>query len=160
MPKQIEIFFSYTHADETWQKKIKVFLSTLKRERLIRTWDDRNILAGKEWASEIKAHLDVAPIILLLVSQDFIDSDYCWGIELKEAMKLHRADQACVIPIIIRPCDWKKTPFAKLQALPRDGKPISTWSNEDEALLDVAEGIRRVVEDLKKNSAKTPPSVP
>ena len=153
MPKQIEIFFSYTHADEAWQKKIKVFLSTLKRERLIRTWDDRNILAGEEWASEIKAHLDMAPIILLLVSQDFINSDYCWSVELKEAMKLHRAGQARVIPIIIRPADWTKTQFAKLQALPKDGKPVSTWSNEDEALLDVARGIRRVVEDLKKKSA-------
>ncbi len=157
MPKQIEIFFSYTHADETWREKIEVFLSTLKRERLIRTWHDRNILAGDEWASQIKAHLDVAPIILLLVSQNFIDSDYCWSVELKEAMKLHNASKARVIPIIIRPCDWKSTPkstpFTKLQALPKDGKPIVTWSNEDEALLDVARGIRRVVDDLKKKPA-------
>ncbi|HEY7417097.1 MAG TPA: toll/interleukin-1 receptor domain-containing protein [Ktedonobacteraceae bacterium] len=160
MPKQIEIFFSYTHADETWQKKIQVFLSTLRRERLIHTWHDRNILAGNEWATEIKAHLDIAPIILLLVSQDFIDSDYCWSVELKEAMKLHRAGQARVIPIVIRPTDWKSAPFARLQALPKDGKPISTWSNEDEALLDVAKGIRKVVEDLKKKPTATPPGTP
>lgn len=160
MPKQIEIFFSYTHADEVWRDKIEVSLSTLKREGFISAWYDRNILAGDEWATAIKAHLDVAPIILLLVSRDFIGSDYCWSVELDEAMKLHRAGQARVIPIIIRPTDWKSAPFAKLQALPKDGKPISTWSNEDEALLDVAKGIRRVVEDLKKKSTPTPPGTP
>jgi hypothetical protein len=145
----IEVFFSYTHEDEAWRKKLEKSLSAMRREGLIQGWHDRNILAGSEWKREIMTRLNTAPIILLLVSQDFIDSDFCWNVELQQAMQRHKEGTACVIPIIVRPSDWKKTPFAQLQALPQDGMPISTWSNEDEALLQVARGIRHVIEGLK-----------
>lgn len=157
MAEPLEIFFSYTHADEAWQKKIEISLSTLKRQKLIKGWSDRNILGGSEWEKMINSHLQTAPIILLLISQDFINSDYCYSEELDQAIKLHETGRARVIPIILRPTDWTKdTPFARLQALPRDGKPISRWTDTDEALLEVAKGIRRVVEDIQKNSPVPP----
>ena len=145
----IEIFFSYAHEDEEWLKKLAKSLRTLQRQGLIAGWHDRNILAGSEWKSEIMTRLKTAPIILLLVSQDFIDSDFCWDVELEQAMQRHKEGTALVIPIIVRPADWQKTAFAQLQALPTDAKPLSTWSNEDEGLLQVARGIRRVVERLQ-----------
>jgi len=142
----LEIFFSYAHADEALRNQLEKHLGSLKRQKRIITWYDRNIPPGGEWASEIGAHLKTAHIILLLISPDFIDSKYCWSTELKKAIQRHNAGEACVIPIIVRPADWKKTPFAKLQALPTNGKPISTWSNIDEALLNVVEGIQRAVD--------------
>jgi hypothetical protein len=145
----IEIFFSYAHEDEDWRKKLEKSLRTLQRQGYIQGWHDRNILAGSEWKREIMTRLNTAPIILLLVSQDFIDSDFCWDIELQQAMQRHKDGTALVIPIIVRPADWQKTAFAQLQALPQDGKPLSTWPNEDEALLQVARGIRQVVEGLR-----------
>jgi TIR domain len=156
MAEPLEIFFSYTHADEAWRKKIETSLSTLKRQNLIKGWSDRNIFAGNEWEEMINSHLQSAPIILLLISPDFINSDYCYSEELDQAIKLHQAGRARVIPIILRPTDWKGTPFARLQALPREGKPISRWADTDEALLEVAKGIRRVVEDMQKTSQALP----
>jgi hypothetical protein len=156
MAEPLEIFFSYTHADEAWRKKIEISLSTLKRQKLIKGWSDRNILGGSEWEEMINSHLQTAPIILLLISPDFIASDYCYSNELDQAIKLHEARLARVIPIILRPTDWKDTPFNRLQALPRDAKPISRWADTDEALLDVAKGIRRVIEDLQKTGNTSP----
>ena len=62
-------------------------------------------------------------------------------------MERHEAGEALVIPVILRPVDWTGAPFGKLQALPRDGKPVSTWSNQDEAFADVARGIRNAIEE-------------
>ena len=158
---KIEIFFSYAHADETWHNKLETHLSSLKRQKRIITWYDRNIPPGAEWASEIDAHLKTADIILLLISPDFISSDYCWSVELKEAIKRHNAGEACVIPIIVRPAVWSKTPFAKLQALPTDGKPVSTSPDIDEALVKVAKGIEKAVDaQREKSTARTSRATP
>src|SRR2546421_520659 len=83
-------------------------------------------------------------IILLLVSQYFMASDYCYGIEMMKAIKRHERGEAIVIPIILRPVHFQGTPFGKLQALPTDAKPVTSksWANRDEAFYDVAEGIR------------------
>lgn len=147
----VEIFFSYAHEDERLQNELVKQLSLLQREGLIKEWHDRQISPGKEWASEIDSHLNTARIILLLVSADFMASNYCYGIEMKRAMERHAFEEARVIPIILRPVDWQSAPFGKLQSLPKDGKPVTTWSNTDKALLDVAKGIRKVIEELKAN---------
>ncbi len=145
----IEIFFSYSHEDEALRKELEKHLSYLKRQGIISGWKDRDIGAGSEWAHEIDAHLNSAHIILLLISPDFIASNYCYGVEVKRAMERHKAGEALVIPIILRPVDWHDAPFGKLQALPKDGQPITSWSNRDEAFLDVARGIRKSAKELK-----------
>jgi TIR domain len=112
-------------------------------------WHDRKIGAGTEWKGQIDAHLESAELILLLVSPDFLASDYCYDVELKRALKRHEAGTARVIPIILRPVDWHSAPFGKLQALPTDGREISTWRVRDQAYKDVVEGIRRAVRELR-----------
>jgi hypothetical protein len=144
----IEVFYSYAHEDEKLQKKLVTHLSNLKRQKVITEWHDREIIAGKEYASEIDEHLNTAQVILLLVSASFLDSDYCYGIEMMRAMERHEAGEASVIPIMLRPVDWKDVPFAKLKALPKDGKPVTKWSTQDEAFADIAKGIRAAVEGL------------
>src|SRR5947207_10269119 len=106
MSAPFEVFFSYTQEDEDWLKKIAKYLYTLQRQKYIQGWHDRNILAGSEWEGEILTRLNSAPIILLLISQDFIASDFCWGVELQQAMQRHDAGTTRVIPIIVRPTDW------------------------------------------------------
>jgi DNA-binding XRE family transcriptional regulator len=149
-PKSIEIFFSYSHKDQRLRDQLETQLSPLKREGPISSWHDRKIGAGNEWAGQIDTHLKTADIILLLVSPDFIASDYCYDIEMKRTMLRHDAGEARVLPIILRPCDWHKAPFGKLQVLPTDGKPITgrSWRNLDEAFFDVVQGIRKVVEEI------------
>ncbi len=144
----IEIFFSYAHEDELLRHTLEKHLSNLKAQGLITDWHDRNISAGQEWAHEIDRHLNSAQIILLLISADFTASAYCQSVEMKRAMERHHQQEARVIPIILRACDWKGTAFEKLQALPTDGKPITSWNNPDEAFLNVVEGIRQALEQL------------
>jgi len=151
--KAAEIFYSYAHKDEHLKKKLEIHLSLLKQEGLITGWYDREIRAGAEWASEIEAHLNSAHIILLLVSPDFMASDYCYSIEMRRALERHEAQEARVIPVILRPTDWERAPFSKLQALPADRRPITRWSNRDEAFLHVAQDIRKVVDELNAKLA-------
>src|SRR5438270_10348798 len=157
MPRSVEILLCYAREDEVLRQGLEKHLRILKRQGIINLWHDRNISAGTEWEREIDNHLNSARIILLLISPDFLDSDYCYSIEMKRAMERHEQEEARVIPIILRPVYWSKTPFGKLQALPSDGKPIisSHWHFQDEALFDVAEGIRITVEDMvSKDNAK------
>lgn len=155
LKKTIEVFFSYSHKDQGLRDQLETQLSLLKHEGLISSWHDRKIGAGEEWAGKIDEHLTTSRVILLLVSADFIASSYCYDIEMKRALERHNAGEALVIPIILRFCDWHNAPFGKLQALPTDGKPIigRDWHNLDEALYDVAKGIRKAIEKLRVSTA-------
>ena len=146
--KSIEVFFSYAHEDEGLRDELAKHLIMLKRDGVISSWYDREITAGSEWAGEIDEHLNTAQIILLLVSSDFLASDYCYDVEMGRAIERHNADEARVIPIILRDVDWQGAPFAKLQALPKNAKPITSWKNLDEAFADVVRGIRRAIASL------------
>lgn len=144
----LSIFYSYAAQDNDLRIKLDSHLAVLRQEGLITPWHDRLIQAGQEWSREIDAHLVAADIILLLISADFLASDYCYSVEMERALKRHKEGRACVIPIILRPVDWHKAPFSHLQALPTKGVPIVKWPNRDEAFKDVAENIRKVVEEL------------
>ncbi len=150
-PGEIKIFFSYSHKDEALRDQLATHLSTLRRQGIIKEWHDRKIGAGKEWAGEIDRNLESAHIILLLISADFINSDYCMDKEVRRAMERHESREARVVPIILRPVDWDGLPFSKLQALPQDTKPITTWTDRDEAFLNVAKGIRSTVAEITAN---------
>ena len=136
------VFFSYSHADEDLRDQLEKQLSTLKRQGVIETWHDRRIGAGNEIDRAISERIETDDIILLLVSPDFIASDYCYDREMRRAMERHEAGDAIVVPVILRPCDWHGTPFGKLLAVPTDGKPVTQWPDRDQAFLEVARAVR------------------
>jgi tetratricopeptide (TPR) repeat protein len=145
----IEIFCSYAQKDAPWLSKLEMHLSLLKQQGLITLWHNRQVMPGTDWAHDIDTHLYRASIILLLISADFLASNYHSGIEMRRALERQEAGEARVIPILVRPVgDWQSAPFASLQPLPTDAKPLATRSNKDAALADVAAGIRRVITDL------------
>jgi replicative DNA helicase len=146
----VRLFFSYSHKDEAFKGDLEAHLKILQRRGLIDTWSDRQIIPGQDWESAIQKELDHADIILFLVSAQFIASDYCYGKELSRAMERHERNEAKVIPVIVRPVDWNDAPFSMLQALPKDRKPVTLWTNQDEAWLDVEEGIKKAVEELQE----------
>ena len=148
--RPIQLFFSYSHKDESLRDELERHLSSLKRKGIISEWHDRKIGAGSEWANSIDQHLEHSDIILLLVSSDFLASDYCYDIEMKRALEKHKSEEARVIPVILRPADWLDASFAHLQALPRNAKPVTTWSNQDEAWLDIAQSIRNVCQEIQQ----------
>src|SRR5713226_3133531 len=120
----VRMFFSYSHKDEGSKEQLEIHLAILQRKGLINTWSDRKILAGQNWESIIETQLDHADIVLFLISADFVASDYCYGKEMLRALERHERNEAKVIPIILRPVDWSDAPFSRLQALPKDGKPV------------------------------------
>src|SRR5262245_55444860 len=136
MQRPIEIFFSYAHEDESLMNEVRRQLVIFDRQGLITKWHDRRILPGSDWRGQIDHRLRHSDVILLFISPDFFESDYCYEAEMTEAMGRHQAASARVVPIILRPCAWRNAPFAALQVLPTDARPLSTWPNRDEACLD------------------------
>lgn len=157
----LKLFFSYSHKDEALRDTLEVHLAILKRQGLIQPWHDRRIEAGQEFAGVIDENLKDADIILLLVSPFFLNSDYCYEIEMQEALRRHEQQEAIVIPVVLEPCDWKHAPFGKLLVLPKDGTPVSKYPNQHDAFLEVVESIRRLPSIQKNGSPsvlKTQPS--
>jgi len=149
----VEVLISYSHRDDKLREALETHLSLLRRQGFISVWQDRRISAGAEWKEQINAHLDSAQVILLLVSPDFLASDYCYEVEVKRAIERHDVGTARVIPVILRSVDWHDAPFGKLQALPKDGKPILRWSDRDEAFRTVVAGIRGAVQELRAGTS-------
>ena len=145
----LHLFISYSHKDNTLREELETHLKILNRQGLIQTWSDRCILPGDEWATDIDVNLNRADIILFLISADFIASKYCYEIEMPQAMARHENSEAMVIPIILRPCDWRNTPFNKLSWLPQNGEPVTTWGDRDAAWLNVETGIKDAIAAMK-----------
>lgn len=141
------VFMSYSHKDESLRDQLEAHLALLKNQELIEAWHDRRIQAGTDVDNAIFEKLEIADVILLLISSDFISSQYCFSREMSRAMQRHEEKEARVVPVILRPCDWKSAPFGKLMAVPKDGKPVTTWADRDEAFADIASQIRRIVEE-------------
>jgi len=147
----LRIFCSYSHKDEELRQRLEISLAPLVQLQLIDFWHDRKISAGREWHSEIDTNLTEADIILLLVSPDFLASRYVYDIELKTALERHARSEARVVPILMRPALWDIAPFAKLQALPANGTPLTRWPDSDEAWEDIARGILRLASELRSS---------
>lgn len=149
----VKVLLCYAHEDERLSNKLVTHLVPLRHEELIDLWQYRDISAGVDWEWEIDKRLNTAQIILLLISPDFLASDYCYSIEMKRALERHERGEALVIPIILRPTAWQKMPFlSTLQALPKDGKPISTWRSRDSACVDVVNGLHKAMEEVSKQN--------
>jgi hypothetical protein len=143
------VFFSYTHVDEALRDQLEIHLAGLKRQGVIETWHDRRIAAGSHVDHSISSELEAADVILLLISANFIASDYCYDREMKRALERHEAGQARVIPVILRRCDWHGTPFGKLMASPKDGKPITSFPDIDEGFMQVVEALKGALASMR-----------
>src|SRR5450631_3213386 len=130
-PLALELFYCYARADKADRDELEQHLAGLKRKYRITGWSDQEILPGKEWEKAIEDHLKTADVILLLVSARFMDSDYCYSVEMQRALARHEEGTALVIPILLHPVYLEDAPFEKLQMLPTDAKPISKWANRD-----------------------------
>jgi tetratricopeptide (TPR) repeat protein len=158
----LKVFISYSHQDDALRQRLDVHLSLLKRQGVLEVWHDRRLQGGEHWEEAIDQALEEADIVLLLISPDFLASDYCYGRELTVALERDRRHEAVVVPLLLHPCDWQSAPFARCQAFPRDNQPISIHPRGENAAfsLVVAE-LRRLAETLRKRrrgEAHQPPS--
>jgi GUN4-like/TIR domain len=149
----ISVFLSYSRKDKDLLDSFAVHLAGLVNTGQITTWHDRDIEAGSEWEPAIQHQLNTAKIIILLISANFIASEYCYGNELKRAIERHDGGEAHVIPVILKPCLWNlpKILFSKLNVLPNDALPVTQWNDADAAFTLVVEHIARVVDRLGKD---------
>jgi hypothetical protein len=152
-----EVFISYSHKDRSFLNELTSHLKVLQRQNLISAWKDTDISPGTEWEPQIMDRLNRAQLILLLISANFMASDFCYSIEMDQAIKRHNADLARVLPIIITPVYWEGAPFAKLKMLPTDGKPVTSWPTHNDAFADVVRNIVSAIKDLQdKGKAPNP----
>jgi len=155
----VKIFISYSHLDDKFRAQLGQHLTPLEHNKLIDVWHDRRISPGTEWANEIDDKINSSKIILLLIYINFINSTYCYGIEMERALERHANREARVIPIILSSSDWQSLSFGKLNALPEDGRPVASFRDRDTVFMNIAKAIRGVVEELKK-AAPSPASPP
>ncbi len=156
MSAPIDVFFSYSPADELSRQELEKHLAMLQRSSVIRGWSSRQIGAGEDWRCAIDAKLETARVILLLISSDFLASDYCFDVEITRALARAEAGEALVLAVLVRAYDWGAVPFGLLPVLPTDARPVESWSNQDEAWADVARGIRKAVEQLAGDARSAP----
>lgn len=144
----MKVFISYAHKDEQFKDSLVEHMSGLIRAGIVSEWNDRKIIAGQDWSNEISEKLQSSQLILFLISSSFISSDYCMGVEVKQALKMHRESKAQLIPIVVRSVEWFDSELAKLQALPKNAEAISRWSDEDEAWVNVVSGIKKYIQEF------------
>jgi len=148
--RPLELFCSYSTDDEDHRRAFERSLAGMRRAGILTTWNFRTIPPGENLDREISAALKRADVIVLLVSSSFIDSEYCWNVEMRAAVDRHDRGDARIVPVIVRSCLWGDAPFSRLNALPKDAKPVSSWDDPDEAWTNVAEGIRTVAEEIRR----------
>ena len=157
--KGIKVFYSYAQEDEELRKQLDRHLAPLRQQGLT-IWHNHKIPPGTERTVEIDKHLNAAHIILLLISPYFIESSSCYNVEIERALQRSRAGETQVIPIILRPVNLQGTVFATLEALPKNKKPLTRWIDRDEACVDIANGIRSVIDDIAKQGTLEPMTTP
>ncbi len=152
-PPAPSLFISYSHADTEYRKTLETHLGALRRLGRLISWSDGQLIPGQDWNEAILRNLRSADIVLLLISPDSLDSDYIWKVELAEAMKRQEQGKCRVIPVLLRPCDWKDMAFSRLEVSPKDPrnarpKPVSLWLDKDEAFTVVVQGIKKALKEL------------
>lgn len=161
-PQTVKIFCSYAHRDEPLREALDPHLALLRRHGVATFWSDHQIYAGTDWAAQIDHNLRTANVVLLLLSANFFNSNYCFDIELKQAAARHLRREAVVIPIVLQPCDWNgvsveceggRLDLGSVQALPVGARPVTKWRNRQEAFANIAEGVSRVVEQMTAGAA-------
>ena len=149
----LKVFYSYSHKDEALREELETHLALLQKQGLITSWADRCITGGSEWRNQIDHHVQTAGMILLLISSDFLASDYCYQIEMEIALEREKKKEAMVVPILLRPVDWTNAPFSHLQALPRDNRAVTQWPNRDEAFTAIAKGLREKLQEKAEDDS-------
>lgn len=152
----LKVFISYSHKDEDWRNALVAHLKPLERSGLISVWHDRQLLGGDRFDDVIDDKLEAADLVILLISSDFINSEYCYGKELARALEREHAGVTRVLPVIVRACRWKALPFGKLNAAPTDGRPITEWADSDAALDNVAEFVEQIARQGRSQPSARP----
>lgn len=148
----VSAFISYSHANAKSLDRLHKHLAMLERDGSLDAWTDHDILPGDKFEERIDGGLAKSQLFVALLSADYLASEYCYDKEFAYAQQRAAEGQLRIVPVIIEPCEWLSSPFAEYSALPKDGKAISEWSNQNAAYHGVVTGLRRVIEDIARTA--------
>lgn len=162
MANSINTFIIYAREDIEIKRRILAHLTPFVRFYNLVIWHDEYIEPGEAWRPEIQSQLEQTDLFLLLVSVDFMNSEFINQVEFKFAIDRHRQNKSIVIPIIINYCQWDieynfgdfNFNLNELQVLPEQAKPVDDWKTAEQAYNNIAAGIRKVLETIKASRAK------
>ncbi|MGB2804671.1 MAG: toll/interleukin-1 receptor domain-containing protein, partial [Candidatus Zixiibacteriota bacterium] len=153
------VFISYSHKDEEWKDKLVTHLDVLQKQGLLEIWEDRQIAGGDEWYPEIEKAIKSAHVAILMISANFLTSEFILGKEVPELLKRRQKDNLRIMPLIVKPCAWNTRPWLKrLQARPKDGKPLS--GGNDFQIDSHLAAFAKEIFDLLRRVPKEPPTTP
>jgi hypothetical protein len=143
------VLVSYARRDIEFFKELSAHLSILQRKGTIELWHEGRIRAGEKWDETIKTQTRQASIFILLVSPEFLSSDFVWGWELTDVLERQKRGEVVVIPVIVRPCLWRESPIGSLQVLPSDGRPVASSLNPDRVWVELTRYIEKSAKQLR-----------
>lgn len=149
--RRCRVFISYARHDERHRRRLVVHLTQLVRDGLIDLWSDWSVIAGADWDRDIRHQLEIADIVVLLVTPNFVASAYCFEKELPLALRRGEEEGVRVLPVYVKSVDLVNLPFGKIAGLPANLRPISAWRDPDEAWLQVAQCVRRMAEAVRES---------
>jgi len=150
----LKVFLSYSHVDEKWKDTLITSLAILKHNKLIKIWHDRGIKAGDDWGNEIEEALNQSQIVFLLISPEFIASEYCYLIETQKAIERHSCKRSRVIPIFVRSTLDEGASYLHLQGFPKDRKPLNSFGKavtDNKGIQEVAKAISDIVYEIHRS---------
>ena len=145
-PTPVNVFICHAHEAEELARELETHLASLRKEGLVRSWTARAVGGGEAFRGEVEQRIAEAGVILLLVSADFLASDYLYDVELKRALERYDARDAIVRAVLLRPCDWQGTPLARVLRLPESGVPVTRHPDADEAFTKIVQELRKLIE--------------
>ncbi len=147
---KVKIFISYSSKDAALMDDLLTQLKVLTiNDKQIELWQDGLLEPGLQWDDEIKDKLHAAHIVLMLISANFLTTEYIWNIEVQNTLSRQERGEVSALPVILSPCAWMQTPLAQFQALPRKGRPVTDFPDRNTALLEVVNGVQRVIKSWK-----------
>ena len=147
------IFISYAHKDKNFRDELRGSLTPYERMGALSVWDDTCILPGQKWEDEILVKLENADIVILLLSNDFIRSDYCFTREMQIARERDKAGECAIVPIVVRACRYDRLEVGQLQAILPNGKPVKQNKDRDAAWLEVTKQLDKVIARLTQRES-------
>jgi internalin A len=148
LTEPLELFYSYSHRDVDLRDELETHLSMLKRQKVISGWHDRGILPGEEWGGEIDEHLKTADLILLLVSPNFLASDFITENELQPLLEDAKRDGVTILWVAVSACLYKETEIANYQAANNPDRPLNTLrpAEVNKQLVNICEQIKSALD--------------
>lgn len=156
MASPVDVFISCAPEDDDLCRELEAHLAPLKRDRIIRAWHARLIMAAADWRKEKDERLGAARVVVLLVSASYMASDLLYEEEMTFTLARAAKGEALAVPVLVRAHDWESTLFKGLTPLPRNKRPVTSWANRDEAWTDVATALREAIEALSGHASRAP----